>query len=122
DGSVCLNLGEGDTIFDLIAHGANDEQVTVHLGYYEARNLLADASAARIAFGTGTANDATATTMGGVTNAAQPEGELAIAMPARSDRSPLAVSDGGTPGTTLTLTATANDSLILGLATILSQL
>jgi hypothetical protein len=122
DGSVRLNLGDGDTIFDLIAQGANGQLVTVHLGYSEARTLLADAAALRLAFGAGQAHGSTVTTMGGVTDVGQPEGEVAIALPARCDFYTLTVCDGARGRTAFTVTAAANDSLILGLGTILSQL
>ena len=49
DGSLRLALGDGDSIFDLVACGANGQEVTVHLGYHEAQRLLCGAGTVRIA-------------------------------------------------------------------------
>jgi len=120
DGSVRLNLGDGSNIVDLIACGANGKEVTVHLGLDEVRYLLCDAGDARIALGSGLAEQLTARTLDG--------GEVTFVVPAGAAAYTLAVADGGggatalTVATELTVGSAAHDSLIVGISTMFSQL
>ena len=122
DGSVRLNLGDGDSIFDLVACGANGQEVTVHLGYYEARYLLGDAGTVRIAMGSGTAAECTTRTLGGVVDRDQRGGEVTFTVDDQAAAYTLTVADGAGSRTTLAVGGPAHDSLIVGISTMLSQL
>ena len=122
DGSIRLDLADESTIFDLIARGANGAEVTVHLGYHQARYLLGDAGSVRLAFGTNTATEHAVQTMGGVVEVDQPPGQITFTLPARSTAYTLTVDARAGARTTLTLAAGAHDRLMVGLGTLLGQL
>jgi len=125
DGSLRLALGDGDSIFDLVACGANGQEVTVHLGYHEAQRLLCGAGTVRIALNSADRARVIALvtpTLGGVADRAQPEGAVTFVVAAGSDVYRLDVVDGGGAVTALTFRSGAHDSLIVGISTMLSQL
>lgn len=125
DGSVCLSLGDGDTIAELIARGANGKEVTVHLGYSEVESLLNAAAIVRLGLHNGDRCRVvpnTTHTLGGVTDLDALGGAVTFALASRDAAYTLIVGSGAGTATALTVSDAAHESLIVGLSTMLSQL
>jgi hypothetical protein len=122
DGSLRLQLGDGDTVADLIAYGSNRRQVVVHLSHRELHNLLSDASMIHLAFGRSQAEHCSTRTLGGVVALGQPAGSITLSMPARASAYTLTVDDAAGAQTSLTLALTAHESLMVGIGALVGQL
>lgn len=124
DGTIALDLGPGDSIFDLIARGANGQEVTVYLGYDEARDLFDTAGQVRLLLDSDPAVATTfgVHTMGGVDAVGQPEGTIKFLVVNAAGIYRLDVEDGAGGVTALTVGSAAHDSLIVSLSTMLIQL